>query len=78
MKIWEILKEENLGKEVIVVNQDEIIRKYEKKYKVGKNGNGKIGIFTSTEKGLYYAEDIQSTDILYLDFKLVDLYNKNE
>lgn len=33
MKIWEILKEDNLGKEVIVVNQDEIIRKYEKNTK---------------------------------------------
>lgn len=73
MKIWEILKEENIGKYVSISNTDEIINpSYVDKYIIGKNGNDRIGIFAKTEKGFYYVEEIRSSDILIMDFEFIE------
>lgn len=73
MKIWEILKEENIGRYVNISNQEDFLKKYyRKEYLIGKNGNGRIGIFNETEKGLKYVEEIMSTDILIMEFEFID------
>ncbi len=73
MKIWEILNPSNVGKYVVISNQDMFLKKYyREKYLIGRNGNARIGIFSETEKGNKYAEEILSTDILIMEFEFID------
>ncbi|UVX34182.1 MAG: hypothetical protein [Bacteriophage sp.] len=58
MKIWEILKEENVGKEVKCSTG--------KEYCIDKNCNYKIGIF---KNGI--SIDLDSTEIMTLDFEFI-------
>ena len=58
MKIWEILKEENLGKRVKCNTG--------KKFDIDKNCNHKIGIFSN---GI--SIDLDSTEIMTLDFEFI-------
>lgn len=58
MKIWEILKEENIGKEVKCSTG--------KEYCIDKNCNYKIGIF---KNGI--SIDLDSTEIMTLDFEFI-------
>ena len=73
MKIWEILKEENIDKKCIISNAEQIVS-CDMKYQeydtiISKNRNGEIGIFYDDDMGLVV--DIQSTDILILEFDII-------
>ena len=73
-KIWEILKEENVGKTCKIINKDDIVGcdiKYEEgclPYTISTNRQGNVGIWYSG--GSNCVIEIQSSDIMILDFEL--------
>ena len=74
MNILEILKEEYIDRRVGISNfSDFSDSRYEETYIIGKNHNGRIGIFYEDVPGLYNLEEIESSDIPLMRFEFIEL-----
>lgn len=69
MKLWEILKEENLKRYVKMTNMKEFDYEENREfYVISKNAKGRIGLFSSDG----FQDDFLPSDMIEMEFQLID------
>ncbi|HCL4480183.1 TPA: hypothetical protein N2D99_002270 [Clostridium botulinum] len=69
MKLWEILKEENLQRYVRMINRKDFDYEENREYYViSKNGKERMGLFTNEG----YQDDFLPSDMVEMEFELID------